>query len=82
MSDEENEGSISCIPDEHDNNSSSDDDDDDDDISLADIMQTFFASSDGKNIVDVISKIKSSLDTNNKILHKISIALDKIASKS
>uniref|UniRef100_A0A6C0F5J7 Uncharacterized protein n=1 Tax=viral metagenome TaxID=1070528 RepID=A0A6C0F5J7_9ZZZZ len=79
MSEDDNEDPLSCIQED---NSSNGDDDDDDDISLADIMQTFFASNDGKNIVDVISKIKSSLDTNNKILHKISLSLEAIASKS
>ena len=57
------------------------DNDEDDDITLADLMQTFFASEEGKNIVDTLQGIKKALDTNNKILAKLATSLETHVSK-
>ena len=57
------------------------DNDDDDDITLPDLMQSFFASESGTNIVDTLLSIKKSFDTQNKILHKISVSLESIVLK-
>ena len=53
-----------------------DDDDDDDDVTLPDLMQTFFAGENNKNIVDTLESLKSSVDTQNKILMKICTSLE------
>ena len=51
-------------------------DDDDDDVTLPDLMQTFFAGENNKNIVDTLDSLKSSIDTQNKILMKICSSLE------
>ena len=53
----------------------------DEDVTLADLMQTFFASEDGKNMVDTLQGIKKSIDTHCKIMSKISASLESLASK-
>jgi hypothetical protein len=52
------------------------DDDDGDDVTLPDLMQTFFAGENNKNIVDTLESLKSSVDTQNKILMKICSSLE------
>lgn len=56
-------------------------DEDEDEFTLADLMQTFFASEDGKNIVDTLQGIKKGIDTNNKILAKLAASLESSVSK-
>ena len=58
------------------------DDDTEDDVSLADLMQTFFAGENGMNLVDTISSLKGAIDTQNKILMKIGASLEKHFSKT
>ena len=48
-----------------------DGDEDGDEVSIAALFQTFFASSEGENVVDVLSQLKKTLETQNKILMKI-----------
>ena len=50
--------------------------DEDDDVTLPDLMQTFFAGENNKNIVDTLDSLKSSVDTQNKILMKICASLE------
>ena len=86
MTDLENPDSLACLPDEEfniENESEYDnEEEDEDDVSLADIMQTFFASEDGKNIVDTLAGLKSSFDIHNKLLQRIHLSLEKLVSKS
>jgi len=52
----------------------------DDGISIADLMQTFFAGENGKNIVDTVESLKKSIDQQNKILMKFGGLMEKIIS--
>jgi len=49
----------------------------DDEINIADLMQTFFAGENGKNIVDTIESLKKSVDSQNKILVKMGGIMEK-----
>ena len=53
-----------------------DEDETEDDITLPDLMQTFFAGENGKNIVDTVCDLQKSIDTQNKMLHKLIKALE------
>jgi hypothetical protein len=55
--------------------------DEDEGISLADLMQTFFAGENGKNLVDTIQDLKSSIDNQNRVLMKIGGLIEKYFSK-
>tara|TARA_B100001094_G_scaffold160205_1_gene154931 strand:- start:2104 stop:2373 length:270 start_codon:yes stop_codon:yes gene_type:complete len=55
-----------------------DEDDDDDEVSLADIMQTFFAGENNKNVVDTLATFHETMKTQNKILMKIANTLESI----
>lgn len=55
--------------------------DDDDDVTLPDLMQTFFAGENGKNLVDTIEGLKKSIDNQNKVLMKIGALMEKYFSK-
>ena len=50
--------------------------DSDDEVTLPDLMQTFFAGENNKNIVDTLESLKLSIDTQNKILMKIGSSLE------
>ena len=52
----------------------------DDDINIADLMQTFFAGENGKNIVDTVESLKQTIDQQNKILMKIGGLFEKYIS--
>ena len=54
---------------------------DEDDISIADLMQTFFAGENGKNLVDTLEGLKKSVDAQNKILLKVGGLMEKYFSK-
>jgi len=54
----------------------------DDDITLSDLMQTFFVGDNSLNVVDTLQSIKASIDTQNKILAKISSSVDKYLAKT
>lgn len=58
-----------------------DEDEDEYEFTLADLMQTFFASEDGKNIVDTLQGIRKGIDTNNKILARLASSLESFVSK-
>ena len=51
-----------------------------DDINIADLMQTFFAGENGKNIVDTVESLKQTIDQQNKILMKIGGLFEKYIS--
>ena len=53
---------------------------DGDDINIADLMQTFFAGENGKNIVDTVESLKQTIDQQNKILMKIGGLFEKYIS--
>ena len=53
----------------------------DDDTNITDLMQTFFAGENGKNIVDTVESLKNSIDQQNKILMKIGGLFEKYISK-
>ena len=75
--------------DEVDNNEDEDEDTEDDDfvigddeeISLTDLMQNFFASEEGENIVDTLTGIKKAIETQNKILMKMGAVFEKYANR-
>ena len=52
------------------------DNDENDDVTLPDLMQTFFAGENNLNIVDTLHSLKTSVDTQNKILLKICSSLE------
>jgi len=64
--------------DDYEDDDDDDDDDDGDEVSLADIMQTFFAGENNKNIVDTLATFHETMKTQNKILMKIANTLDSI----
>lgn len=46
-------------------------------VNLPEMLQTFFASEDGVNVVDTLVSIKKSIDMQNKILMKLCSTLEK-----
>ena len=75
---EEDLSEIDLDDEEYDDDEGSDDESDENDVSLADIMQTFFAGENNKNIVDTLAMFHETMKTQNKILMKISNSLDNI----
>lgn len=57
-------------------------DEDEDEINIADLMQTFFAGENGKNLVDTLDGLKKSVDAQNKILMKIGGMMEKYFSNN
>ena len=55
--------------------------DEDDEVGMTELMQTFFAGENGKNVVDTIESLKKSIDNQNKILMKICSTFETFCSK-
>lgn len=69
---EESEDEVEIIDDDEEE----DEEDDEEEITLPDLMQTFFAGENGKNLVDTVYDLKKSIDVQNKILSKLVSALE------
>ena len=71
------EPKVEKIHEEDDDDDEDDDEEDDefgfdmDDMNLTSILQNFLVNEDGVNVCDVLTGLKKSLDTQNKILMKI-----------
>ena len=73
---EDTEHNIKKIQDESDDDESQDSDSDSDnemngDIDLPALINHFFTNEDGENICCVLTDIKKSIDTNNKLIYKL-----------
>jgi hypothetical protein len=80
VDEEKNEGSVSSVEDEDSENEGSENEGSEmfeDELNMADLMQTFFAGDNGKNIVDTLDCLRKSVDSQNKILMKIGGILEK-----
>ena len=68
-------------PDDEDPSEDDEQYDEDDEVGIADLMQTFFAGENGKNVVDTIESLKKSIDNQNKILMKMCSTFETFCSK-
>jgi hypothetical protein len=66
MSDDESEASIEIT-----------DSNCEEEASFADLLNTFLTSKDGVNVADNIAQVKTAIDTQNKILHRMMLAIEK-----